>query len=538
MLWPNMVSRQALNKVILLPLIGLLAACDPAPSDAVQAQQFCSVLNQLNRGELDTTGLPELRGHAILLKTLLDVAPNQIRDDMGQFHDVFDAWASAVDGDNPMLTTFLELSDASLAGAEGRVADYIADACGLRIGDGSYVEAERPGAQDLCPGWPRVGSPLTFNNFPNLPDIAGANYFANDFVMNRVGLSVGDAFAVEPGGWVEFRGQYPRSRYFAYHPNDFDLNNLPTLRDVDLEPDPGSVNPFRQTPAPGSKNYYTARLVFTAPPDQPEPNTRYVGVKKDGESINRYLFNLLRLYASDLGNGANSGGVPLPAVTIYDADGEVSEHYAECDLYAPDNPRQKTELKFPAVPIADHRARATPEWSTSSNFEAPSDTLANADVQYLSTVYSKRFGDLFIVRGKHLSAPNTRAGEPVSQAGFDVRLYTLCNYNIWAGHAINCLLDNDLEVDEEGYYTLVISDQQHRPDNLQQQAATWMDWGPFLDGQITFRHVYRENPLIQEIARGLKNQAIGEEARTYLPHAFPCNRDTFERGGWQACSDS
>lgn len=533
-----MVYRQAPVQAIFLPLILVLAACDPAPSPEVQAQQFCSTLTQINRGDLETTGLPELAGHTRVLKALLDVAPDQIHDDMAQFHGIFDAWAGAVSGDNPMLTTFAKLSDASLAGAEGRVGDYIAETCGLRIGDGTYLEEDRPGSQNVCPGWPRVGSPLTFNNFPNLPDIAGANYFSNNFVMNRVGLSIGDAFAVEPGGWVEFHGQYPRSRYFAYHPNDFDLNNLPTLRDVDLDPDAGSVNPFRQKPAAGSKNYYTARLVFTAPPENPQPNTSYVGVKKDGESTNRYLFNLLRLYASDLGNGANSGGVPLPSVTIYDADGEISEHFAECDLYAEGNPRQKTELKFPQLPIADHRARRFPEWSTSSNFEAPSDTLANADVQYLSTVYSRRFGDIFVVRARYLSAPNTRAGVPVSQPGFDVRLYTLCNYNIWAGNAINCLLDNDLETDDDGYYTLVISDRDHRPSNLAQQHATWMDWGPFLDGQLTFRHVYRENALVQEIAGGLSGRPVSEAVQVYVPEARPCSRETFEQGGWAACTDS
>ncbi len=525
-----------MHKFLLIGMVLLTAACEPKLTPEQQAARFCSTLQHINRGELNTDGLAELQGHAKTLKTLLDVAPAEIQEDMAQFHGVFAAWAGAVDGENPMRATFVKLSDASLAGAEGRVGDYIAERCGLRIGDGAYVEAQRPGAQTICPGWPRVGSPLTFNNFPNLPDISGANYFANDFLMNRVGLAVGDAFAVEPGGWVEFHGQYPRSRYFAYHPNDFDLNNLPTLRDIDLEPDPGSVNPFRQIPILGHKNYYTARLMFTAPPENPAVNTRYVGVKKDGHSTNRYLFNLLRLYASDLGNGANSGGVPLPSVTIYDADGAVSERFEECDLYADGNPKLQTQLKFPQLPIADHRARQVPPWSVSSNFEAPSDTLANADVQYLSTVYSRRFGNIFVVRGKRLSAPNSRAGVPVSQPGFDVRLYTLCNYNIWAGHAINCLLDNDLAIDEDGHYTLVISDLAHRPSNLEQHQATWMDWGPFLDGQLSFRHVYRENALVQGIARGLTGQPVSDATRAYLPRALHCSRDKFERGGWQACS--
>jgi hypothetical protein len=320
-----------------------------------------------------------------------------------------------------------------------------------------------------------------------------------------------------------------------------DLNNLPTLRDKDLEPDVGSINPFRepaetdQKPA-GKKDthYYTATLVFGPKPDNPEPNTRYVGEKKRG-GTNRYLINMLRLYASDLGNGANSGGVPLPAVTIYDADGVVTQHFDECDLYNMGGEHIATELKFPQLPIADHRAQEIPAWSTSSNFDAPSDTLANADVQYISTVYSRRFGEIFVIRAQYLTGPDTRAGVPVNTPGYDTRLYSICNYNIWNGGAIQCMLNTDLNIDDEGYYTLVISDLEHRPDNLAQESATWMNWGPYLDGQVSFRHIFRENKRVSEIAAALEGRPVSPEALPYVPKASHCTREEFETGGWRAC---
>ena len=237
-------------------------------------------------------------------------------------------------------------------------------------------------------------------------------------------------------------------------------------------------------------------------------------------------------------DGANSGGVPLPEVTIYDADGEVTHHFEECDLYAPGNPRLQTELLFPALPIADHRSTNPPYWSTSSNFNAPSDTMANADVQYLATVYSRRFGDIFLVRAKFLTAPNTREGEPHSAKDRDVRLYTLCTYNIWAGSAIDCMLENEMRVDSDGYYTLVISDESNRPNNLTAESATWIDWGPYLDGQLSYRHVYRENPIVQQIARGVLGKSVSDAARPYVPIAIPCTRETFDAGGWSACKAS
>ena len=82
--------------------------------------------------------------------------------------------------------------------------------------------------------------------------------------------------------------------------------------------------------------------------------------------------------------------------------------------------------------------------------------LANADVQYLSTHYSSRFGQLLVVRGKYLTAPDTRNGESPATVR-QVRLYNLCTYNFWNGSAINCLLENQLRRDTQGYYTLVIA---------------------------------------------------------------------------------
>ena len=334
---------------------------------------------------------------------------------------------------------------------------------------------------------------------------------------------------------MELKGQYPRSRYFAYHPNDQDLNNLATLCDVDLDPDPGSVNPFREVPKPGSRNTYTAKLVFDLPPAEPERNASYVGAKKDGIHPNFAVMNLLRLYATDLGDHPNSGGAPLPAVTLYAADGSRQKHFSECEPYVEGEEPPRTSLLFPSLPIADPRPKATPGWSTSSNFEAPSDTLANADVQYLATHFSRRFGDLFVVRGKFATTPNSRSGEPVSAEGKDARLWTLCIYNFWSGAASDCMLDHEASVDANGFYTIVVSEEANRPANLAEQSASWLDWGPFLDGQLTYRMVYRDDPLVRRVAFALNGGKVDAATVPYVPVAVPCTKERFEKAGWRGC---
>jgi hypothetical protein len=509
-----------------------------APIHASEDSAFCRTLAEINRGEVDTRGLPELEGHVRVIQELLNAAPESLAPDLIILRDTFGAWANAVRGQRPMLETFAILRDPELAGVEGRIADFIAENCGLRLGDGRYHVGTSASRAGRCPAWPSVGNPLTFNHFPNLPDTSGGNYFAQRFWVSKGNSAPRGMFGVEAGGRVRFHGQYPRARYFAFHPNDEDLNNLKTLRDRDLRPDPGSLNPFLQRAEDAGPNYFTAWLVFDQPPQDPAPNTSYVGARKNGIKPTRWVWNMLRLYASDIGDGPNSGGVPLPAMTIYAADGSIVEHYEECEPFDEGEEHPKTDILFPVLPIADHRAVNPAAWSTSSNFESPSDTLANADVQYLATFFSRRHGDLLVVRARKLKTADTRAGESVSTPDQDIRLFTLCTYNIWSGSARQCMLDQALAEDEEGFYTLVVSDAESRPANLEQQAATWIDWGPYLDGQLTYRMVYRENEFARRIAFALNGGIVSPARRDYIPRAVPCSRERFELAGWKGCFEA
>ena len=253
----------------LLLVIAIVSACS-RQDDPKQIARFCQTLEQVNAGSVDTRNLSELKGHALVIKLLLDASPPSIHRDIERIHATIDDWASAVSGDHPMIDTFQQLSDSRLVGSEGRLSDYIAANCGIDLGGMPWVEEDEPTVGSFCPGWPRVGTPLSFNFFPNLPDIAGSNYFSNTFLISKLAHSLGleslrGAFIVEPGGRVEFRGQYPQARYFAFHPNDMDLNNLDTLRDLDLVPDAGFKNPYTDATAPRTGQYFTATLDFSLP---------------------------------------------------------------------------------------------------------------------------------------------------------------------------------------------------------------------------------------------------------------------------------
>ena len=122
---------------------------------------FEQTLRKMIAGELSVKwDFNEFVGHADVVRQLLEVAPDEIRDDLDFLHtlmaDARDTTGSAVLGIFPRLT------DPELAGVEGRITAYIAEHCGISLGNPEYVVGRTIG-ESRCPGWPGVGTPMTNN---------------------------------------------------------------------------------------------------------------------------------------------------------------------------------------------------------------------------------------------------------------------------------------------------------------------------------------------------------------------------------------
>jgi hypothetical protein len=503
-------------------------------------QRFERTLRALISGELPVECAEnDFVGHADVLRQLLAVAPDAIRDDLQSLHDLIadarDARGAAV------LGIFPRLIDPELANVEGRISDYVREHCGIALGDGlddghdnrQYEKGELV-RESACPAWPGAGSPLTSNRFPYLLDTSASNYFSNRFWHGDGGPP---GFTPVPeGGRVVFRGIYPHARYFAFHPSDFDTNSLPTLIDVDLDPDPGSANPFRGPVPSGADRRFTAQLVFTpapAPRDR-EPNTSYVGSTRHGKP-NQAVFNIYRTTGSELGAlPPNNTGVPLPAVSVYDADGTQILHFDECDPYPPGRPPPVDRTRFAPLPIPDARGLSWPgRFVVRSSWGLPYDLLASDDLLYLVAPYTNRLGEIFVCRARALRTPRT-PDEPVYAAGMDIRGFTVATYNFWAGICEDAKVDHELALDDDGCFTLVISPRGHRPANATAaNGVTWLDWGDYLDGQLTFRMLLRREPLLVKLAEAVATGVASPAIAPYVPRAVHCSRQEFERGGWQ-----
>ncbi len=495
-------------------------------------EAFQETLSALREGRIDVGESDnELAGHVGSLEALLQVAPDEIVRDLRKLRDIMKRTRDS--GGISTLMVFRALEDPEIAGIEGRVTDFVAKHCGVQYGELGWNVDHQSTGKTCCPGWPRAGSPLTNNRFPYLLDSAGSNYFSTLFWSVPFVPAPPGFIPVKRGGRVTFRGQYPHARYFAMHPNGSDMNNLETLVDVDLDPDLGSVNPWREEMPEGAGRRYTAHMVFGPKPANPEPNTSYVGQRKHG-GFNPLVFLIYRIYAADQGSlPPNSAGVPLPMITVYDPQGRVTAHFDECDPYPPGYTPPEDHSRFPALPVPDYRgARRAGTLDTKPNWGLPMDILSNKDVLYVSTYYSRQHGEVFVVRFKALKTASAKKGVPLWTPNLEARMWSACTYNFWNGANVGWLLDEDAPIDDDGFHTLVISSSENRPANATaENGVAWIDAGPFLDGQLTFRMVLGREKFLQKLRKAIDTGNAPAEVAPHVPQTGFCSKQEFEQGG-------
>jgi len=422
-----------------LALLAVIAACSETSEikrlEGAGEDLFCATLDGIRKGtSASSDEKNELVGHAANISRLYQAAPESIADDLLSIHEILIASRDSTGTDT--LLAFQKLTDTQLAGYEGRVAEYAKKICGISDGDTSFFVDAEARVPSLCTGWPSTGSPLTNDRFPYLLDTSSANYFSNIFFSGPKSKMRDGMIYVPRGGKVTFKGEYPYAAYFGFNPNDMATNNLQTLMDVDINPDDGSTNPWREPMQEGKGRNYTTHLVFNKTPENPEQNTSYVGATKAG-GRNYATFQIYRVYGADLPSlPPNSAGVPLPSVTVYDKKGNELEHHPRCDPYPKGYEPPVDKTKFPAFPVPDHRAQSSAgEFNVKGNFGLDVDLLSNADVLYVSSFYGRSHGEVFAIRAKKPKTMNISDGRYPWSDNLDFRMWSACTYNFWNGKA-------------------------------------------------------------------------------------------------------
>lgn len=388
----------------------------------------------------------------------------------------------------------------------------------------------------LC-SWYTKTDPDTFNvAFPD----ASAVYWNTE--LNAV-----------PGTRVVITGSFPDARYMSFHVYDAVTNTVAAIPDHRIEPDAGSVNPFRSV-AEGPRRY-TVNVVFTAAPADPEPNTIYAGATRDGlPNLTGAL--IYRVYLAD-DPSDQQGGVPLPDVTIVNESGSVT--LPQCDPLPPSTGGALNGLErsssfpdeFPrVVPLGGNYTDPPTTTPAGGGLEnavwgrippaVPTEGLphvlgtlyTNEDAAYLTTRISRTFGDVVVYRFKAPSFPNTRAGDP-PLSGPDLRYWSMCEYEFASQRVIACTRDDQANVGADGIARFVISDVADRPDG---DDFDWLPWGGlYYEGFVAYRQLVADPGFEGAIAAIGPDEDPAASMGSWWPEVRYCSRATIESTGFDSC---
>jgi hypothetical protein len=368
--------------------------------------------------------------------------------------------------------------------------------------------------------------------------------------------------------WKEMTitGSYPEARYMSYHVyyfTNFETDEVGDhLYDAQIVPDPGSINPFvhprdatRQKPEWIRERTSTYTLTVTR--DETAEGTNVLRVTEASPWVT------LRVYLPDMGQ--NSLGGPLPTVTVTDWYGATVPLEPCSRINDYDDLVQVIAQWFPpGFDLPD-----LPDPSTDRLWLYPINPLPawlgpNPDNKYVGAFgLDLQQGRIVVIRGKGPGFPNTYFGSPIWEPapGFDdveLRYWSLCNNDLVLPLTlVKCVADLQTQLDEEGFYTYVISADFFAPEWVPTDA-TWLPWGDeFVPKLVAFRNMLPVGDLEQTAQNAIEagcalpppfgghvpTEAEVEEAGRcsqdvmgeYYPVAVWCDEPVFIEGGWQAC---
>jgi hypothetical protein len=297
-------------------------------------------------------------------------------------------------------------------------------------------------------------------------------------------------FTVRDGLQIRLAGRYPDSRYASLQAYSagalFIVNGVTSaLTDYQIQPDPGSVNPWQHSPGhhrPG-RNVFTVTLQSDVAPGQ--ANTLPLAPAGTTSGTAGYLEYRVYLPA-----GGNFSRVPLPLVSF--TLGGVSRQVPPCPPGAT-SAASAAAGPAPASMPARSAASAAAGPATGATAQTPqfarlpvTGDSPNADSAYLiAGVRPPANGDVLVIRGKAPTAP--RGSHPsLWPAPFDLRYWSLCNYPVTTGLPLvanslpggktdyGCRYDSQVAADRHGYYTFVVGTEAQRPVIEQIPGATFL----------------------------------------------------------------
>ena len=357
----------------------------------------------------------------------------------------------------------------------------------------------------------------------------GASFALENQLPDTATTYIPTAFILPQGAAITLRGEFAHMRHWNLNTYNDKGEPQDALSDVQIEPDAGSVNPFRDgVPRDAAQRRYTVHVVNGAVPAKRAPNTLYTNVAPGQQA---YLW--MRNYVPDFSKDY-LGGVGLPTLEVTLADGRSLTDQAACDATAAPmrgkqlprtiDPRQWLALSHlpwvdganigaihqDVVPLRAFfnrkdvlRTLFFPTFAESAP-EQRGGWWSNQATRYGSAYISRNFGKVYVVTGKMPQTPATWHGERDNHnASADMRYMSICATGApSSGMTADCAYDEQLRptLDAQGRFYVVLSRAEDRPKNATAACGVmWLDIGNgdgLLGGSTEFAAVINRHTIV------------------------------------------
>jgi len=368
------------------------------------------------------------------------------------------------------------------------------------------------------------------------------------------------AFSMPEGSTLEIEGEYPRSRYMSFFSYNERGKPIGSITDYQIQSE--AANPF----IPGNqRSDFNRSYSINVLNESPSTSQNTNNILFAPEYRKQQQLVVYRIYLPDK-NIDITGGAKLPQPILTLSDGTRLRGKQTCELL---NAAQPLQVSFDAlgIPPNEYRrlisqpdkpdtwpAHNPPKWfiqldrkSLIGMYSGKIDPNAprseggfypNLDNQYIRSILNRKHGKVLIIRGKAPKTPKTYLGTSSTEES-EVRYWSLCSNQSFVNTRVNdCLFDEEVPVDRNGFYTIAISRIEDRPRNAVNECGiAWLPMADDGDGMfdedvtiIQFRHLLPSESFQHSIQKVQRQDQLQSVMGPYMPRAryfMPNQVETF-----------
>ena len=344
-------------------------------------------------------------------------------------------------------------------------------------------QTSEEGSNDCTGLWSAAITGRTPYLYPSFPE-TNAAYWFHAWNVNEFGGKQ----------MMKVSGTFPHARYMSFHVyNGKTGKALQTLKDVDIQPDEGSLNPYapgvlRNTP----NRSYTLWIV----PEGSENKDQKNGLAFPDDPENMAL--IYRVYRPDDGMNVQ-GNSEMPSMETFLADSGKPSSGCKSTMIIPESMKKNVRKNLVKIIHDDHlkRAEANRVFPFYGRYSKYSPFFPNLHIVYGLSYLYKELDDLAVIRFKAPSIPQTGSGGGTLDLDRDVRYWSVCLQGTKESNTSGCVTDEEALMSKDGWVTVVYGpDDDDLRQATEEKGHNYETWGFHLaDRMISIRYIENNKPF-------------------------------------------